>query len=163
MIKYIFSLALFQCSVIAPVLHRSAPLFRGVSIVLAVFRCSGGVPLFRCCSVFPWVFRVSVFRWCSVVPVLFCLSVGIPRFGVPVVFRCSTVVPSFRGCSVFHRSVFRCSWFYSMPYYVRKILVMWLYVIFLWHYELRENNHTHLQRCPHNNKLTVWTKKVGKK
>ena len=26
-------------------------------------------------------------------------------------FRCSGVVPSFRGCSVF-----RCSWFYSMPF-----------------------------------------------
>ena len=133
--------------------------------VVLVFRYCTSAP--SQCSAVPWCFHcsgsVSLFRWCSVVPVLFCLSVGIPRFGVPVVFRCSTVVPSFRGCSMFHRSVFRCSWFYSMPYYVRKILVMWLYVIFLWHYELRENNHTHLQRCPHSNKLTVWTKKVGKK
>ena len=133
--------------------------------VVSMFRYSTSTPLQ--CSTVSWCFdcsgSVPLFRWCSVVPVLFCHSVGIPRFRVPVVFRCSAVVPSFRGCSVFHRSVFRCSWFYSMPYYVRKILVRWLCVIFLWHYELRENNHTHLQRCPHSNKLTVWTKKVEKK
>ena len=44
---FIISLALLQCFVIPPVLYRSALLFRGVSIVPAVFRCSGVVPLFR--------------------------------------------------------------------------------------------------------------------
>ena len=83
--------ALSQCSTVP---------FRGVSIVLGVFRCSGGVPLFRrcsvvqrvflvpvfhcsvfrCCSVVQWVFRVPVFRWCSVVPRVF----RIPSFCVPV-------------------------------------------------------------------------------
>ena len=95
MVKIIFSLALFQCSVNPPVLHCSAPLFHGVSIVLAVFRCSGGVPLFRCCSVFPWVFRVSVFRWCSVVPPLFHRSAGVPCSIVP----CSGV-PGFIVCRI---------------------------------------------------------------
>ena len=34
---------MFLCFVIPPVLYHSAPLFHGASIVLAVFRCSGGV------------------------------------------------------------------------------------------------------------------------
>ena len=59
-----------------------------------VFRYSGIPPLFRGVPVIPLVFRV-------------------PLFPVPV-FR---VVPSFRGCSVFRRSVFWCSWLYSMPFF----------------------------------------------
>ena len=57
---FIFSLALFQCFVIPPVLYRSAPLFCGVSIVPAVFHCSDGIPLFRRCSGVQRVFRVPV-------------------------------------------------------------------------------------------------------
>ena len=53
--QFIFSLALFQCFVIPPVLYRSAPLFRGVWIVPALLRCSGGVPLVERCSVAPVV------------------------------------------------------------------------------------------------------------
>ena len=59
---FIISLALFQCLVVPPVLYRSAPLFRGVSIVAAVFRCSNGVPLFQRCFIVPLVFHVPVFR-----------------------------------------------------------------------------------------------------
>ena len=71
-------MALFQCFVIPPVLYRSALLFSGVSIVLVVLRCSGGVPLFQRCSVLQRVFRVPVFRWCFVVPALFRRSAGVP-------------------------------------------------------------------------------------
>ena len=74
------SLALFQCFIIPPVLCRSAPLFRGVSIVPAVSRCSGAVPLFRRCSIVQGLFCVPVFRRCSVVPQVF----RVPSFRVPV-------------------------------------------------------------------------------
>ena len=85
----------WRCFVIPPVLYRSASPFRGVSIIPAVFRYSGGVPLCRRCFVVPRVFRFPVFRGCCV---------------VPVVFRCFGVVSSFRGCSVFRVPVFRwCS------------------------------------------------------
>ena len=47
--------------------------------------------------------------------------------GVTLVFRCSATitggVPLFRRCSVFCCSVFRCSWFYSMPL---KTIFAWL-------------------------------------
>ena len=79
----------WRCFVIPPVLYRSASPFRGVSIVPAVFRYSGGVPLCRRCFVVPRVFRFPVFRGCCVVLLM---------------FRCFGVVSSFRGCSVF-----RCS------------------------------------------------------
>ena len=77
---FISSLALFQCFVIPPVLYLSAPLFRTVSIVPGLFRCSGGVQLFRFCSVVQWVFRVL----CSGGVPLFRLSAGVPSFRVPV-------------------------------------------------------------------------------
>ena len=76
---FIISLALFQCFVIPPVLYRSAPLFRGVSIVPVVFRCSGIVPSFSGCS---------MFRWCSVVPALFRRSAGVPYSGAPGFIVC---------------------------------------------------------------------------
>ena len=81
-----FSLALFQCSVILPVLYRSAPLFHAVLVVLVVFRCSDVVPSFHECSVFrhsmgiPCSSGVPLFWHCSVVPRVFCP----PQFRVPV-------------------------------------------------------------------------------
>ena len=60
---FIISLALFQCFVILPVLYRCAPLFCGVSIVPAVFRCSGGVP---CFDIVPLFSGCSMFR-CSII------------------------------------------------------------------------------------------------
>ena len=80
MVKIIFSLALFQCSVIPPVLHCSAPLFHGFSIVLAVFRCSGVVLSFRGYSEFPCSGGVPLFPRCSIVPRVF----RVPSFRVPV-------------------------------------------------------------------------------
>ena len=71
-----------QCSIV--VLRSSIPRF---SIVPGVFRCSGGVPLFRRCFVVQRVFRV---------PVLFRRSAGVSCSGVPVVFYCSAGIP----CSV---------------------------------------------------------------
>ena len=71
---FIISLALLQCFVIPPVLYRSALLFRGVSIVLVVFHCSGVVLSFSGCSMF-W--------WCSIVPALFRRSAGVPCSVVP--------------------------------------------------------------------------------
>ena len=61
-------------------LCRSAPLFRGVSIVPAVSRCSGAVPLFHrsgavLCSGVPALFRRSAGVPCSVVP-----CSGVPGF-----------------------------------------------------------------------------------
>ena len=44
-----------------------------------------------------------VFCWCYV--------------GVPLFHHCSGVFRCFCCCSMFHCSVFRCSWFYSMPKY----------------------------------------------
>ena len=70
--------------------------------------------LFQCFVIPPVLYRsaplfrvASIVRGCSVIPVLFRHSVGVP---------CSGGVPSFRRCPVFRRSVFRCSWFYSMPF-----------------------------------------------
>ena len=61
--------------------------------------------LFHYSSILPF------FRGVPAIPLVF----HNPLFRIPVVFRCSGIVPLFRGCSVFRRSVFRCSWLYSMP------------------------------------------------
>ena len=71
---------------------------------------------------FHWrCFSVSLFRQCSIV--VLCCSVVFRLFWrcsiVPALFRCSSGVPLFQRCfvvpQVFRRSVFRCSWLYSMP------------------------------------------------
>ena len=62
-----------------------------------------GVPL---SGIPPLFWYSTVVLWCS------GYSAGVPRSVVP----CSGVVPPFHGCSMFCRSVFRCSWFYSMPF-----------------------------------------------
>ena len=64
-------------------LYRSAPLFRGFSIVPAMLHLSGAVSLFWRCSIVQRVFHVPVFRWCFVVPVLFRRSAGVPCSVVP--------------------------------------------------------------------------------
>ena len=58
------------------------------------------------------VFRYPVFRCYSSILPLFCGVLAIPLvFRIPLLFR-----GCIHGCSVFCRSVFRCSWFYSMPF-----------------------------------------------
>ena len=111
--------ALSQCSAVP---------FRGVSIVLGVFRCSGGVPLFRrcsvvqrvflvpvfhcsvfrCCSVVQWVFRVPVFRWCSVVPRVF----RVPEFLV-LQYAHQELASQF---TVSCRRYFNMTYFYNKSY-----------------------------------------------
>ena len=104
-----FSLALFQCFVILPVLYRSAPLFHAVLVVLAVFRCSDVVPSFRECSVFrqcsvvPAFYGYSMFQWCSVVLALFRSSTGVLSSVVP----CSGV-PGFIVC--LKKEINACIW-----------------------------------------------------
>ena len=67
------SIVVLHCS-IQRCFHRSGgvPLFRWCSVILALFRRSAGfrVPVFRWCSVVPPVFRVSSFR----VPVFLVLQ-----------------------------------------------------------------------------------------
>ena len=98
------SIVVLHCS-IQRCFHRSGgvPLFRWCSVILALFRRSAGVP----CS------GVPLFR----VPVLFRRSAGVPcsgvsLFRVPVLFRRSAGfrVPVFRWCSVVP-PVFRVSSF----------------------------------------------------
>ena len=63
-----------------------------------------------CIGIIPWCcFIVPLFRCTSHVP----LFRGIPI--VPPVFQYSASAPVFLWCSVFRSSVFRCSWFYSIP------------------------------------------------
>ena len=82
------SIVVLHCS-IQRCFHRSGgvPLFRWCSVILALFRRSAGVPcsgvpLFRVPVLFRLSagFRVPVFRWCSVVPSVFRVS----SFRVPV-------------------------------------------------------------------------------
>ena len=88
--------------------------------VLLFRQCS--ISVLRCSALFP------LFRGCSVVPVVFSYSGFVPSFSgcsvfcVPVVFRCS-VFPR-----VFRRSVFRCSWFYSMPL-KRTCILIWFWLV----------------------------------
>ena len=96
------------------------------SCLLFHWRCFN-VSLFRQCSIV--VLRCSavfrLFRRCSIAPVLFRCSGVVPLFSGCSMFRCSGVVPSFRRCSVFRRSVFRCSWFYSMPFEASSLTFNW--------------------------------------
>ena len=63
-----------------------------------------------CIGIIPWCcFIVPLFRCTSHVPLLR----GIPI--VPPVFLYYASAPVFLWCSVFRSSVFRCSWFYSIP------------------------------------------------
>ena len=71
-----------------------------------------------------YLFNMSLFcirsiSWCCFVVRLFHCSSHLPLFrGIPIVlpvFLCSASVPVFRRCSIFCISMFRCSWFYSMP------------------------------------------------
>ena len=64
------------------------------------------------CHAFPQILASVVFRRYSGIPLLFRGAPANPLvFRVPLFhFRYCGVVPSFRRCSVF-----RCSWFYSMP------------------------------------------------
>ena len=72
--------------------------------ICSISWCCFDVPLFRCSSHVPLLCSIPI-----VSPVFRCFA------GVPVFRQCSAVPPVFRRCFVFRRSVFRCSWFYSMP------------------------------------------------
>ena len=67
-----------------------------------------------CCFVVPLLFSCSTIPWYSDCPASI-------RLYVPPVFRCSASVPVFRRCSAFRSSVFRCSWFYSMPLIIQVL------------------------------------------
>ena len=59
----------------------------------------------------------SCYQYCSVL-VIYLIVVALFGHGIPValpVFHYSESVPLFHRCSVFSSSVFRCSWFYSIP------------------------------------------------
>ena len=84
--------------------------------------CQCSISVLRCSVLFP------LFRGCSVVLVVFSYSGFVLSFSGCSVFWCSGGVPSFLGCSVFRRSVFRCSWFYSMPV-KRTCILIWFWLV----------------------------------
>ena len=64
-------------------------------------------------------FCIGIISWCCFIVPLFRCTSHVPLFRgiqiVPPVFRYSASAPVFLWCSVFRSSVFRCSWFYSIP------------------------------------------------
>ena len=74
---------------------------------------------FLCCLVSTSSFCIGSISWCCFVVLFFRCSSHVTVFcGIPI------VSPVFRRCPMFHSSVLRGSWFYSMPILSSLLLIV---------------------------------------